>query len=183
MSLMIINKHEDSLGLRRRRWHWRSRRATPPDVAIRGGDSTHFLIKRFRLRTLTGKNQRWSERHGHGMKPRPLGSGRQNVKRAFEIGRHHWTTRLRHNHAKTRLRIPQPPVQAAASLRENHHDLSGLDQCNRSIEGLAIQPAELERDPTPATAGLPFTPGINKSLRPRYHALLNIPHPNSGMSK
>src|SRR5512134_513909 len=63
-------------------------------------DSTHFLVKLFRLRMdLPRKRHRRSERDRYGMKPRPLCTSRQDVKRAFEIGGHNLATRLRDDHA------------------------------------------------------------------------------------
>src|SRR5262245_354456 len=122
-------------------------------------DSTHLMVKLLRLRiSIPGKRQRRAKRHGHGMKPRPFGTRRQDITRAFEICRHDWATRLRDDHTQASLGMPQSTIKAPASLRKNHHDLPGLDQGDRPIEGLTIQPAQLERDPPKPLQG-PFHAG------------------------
>src|SRR4029078_1103624 len=111
-------------------------------------DSTHFLIKLLRLLVpFPRKKQGRSKRYGHGMKPRPLGSGRQDLKRTFEMARKDRPPRLGDNHAQSGLGLPQVSIETAAPLGKNHDHLPGLDQRNRLIEGLAIEAPELERNP------------------------------------
>jgi hypothetical protein len=108
------------------------------------------------------------------VEPWPFGTGGQHVKGALEIRRHHRTPGLSDDHTETSLGLSQTAIETPSSLWKNHHDLPRLNQGNRLIDCLTIQPSHRK---------ITFKPGINKSLRPRYHARLNMPHPSNGMSK
>jgi hypothetical protein len=81
------------------------------------------------------------------VEPWPFGTGGQHVKGALEIRRHHRTPGLSDDHTETSLGLSQTAIETPSSLWKNHHDLPRLNQDNRLIDCLTIQPSQLERDP------------------------------------
>ncbi len=148
--------------------------------------ATHLLIKLLGLfvPTIPGKLDGLPIDNSHRTKTRPHRPRRQHIERALDIGRHHRTSGLCHNHTNSwfgRFQCVRPwlrpPSGKIATGFPPLMRLIALPNASRSN-----RPTRRGIHPNHWQIALRTGTG-NRSLRPRYHTRRRIPQPRRGISK